>query len=359
MLKKLIKAAVPLLIIVIALVIAKGMIGSRKQLEPSDAQRVLPQVQTIAVQLGDVPVTLASHGNVNADIELELASEVTGRVLWVAPEFEPGEQVLADTVLLRVDPVSYQLALAEAEAALASARTVLANAKALKQRASITEAELNIKAVQRRIAKAKQDLAYTEIRAPFDAIIDKKNVEIGQFVSTRQGLARLLSSGAAHISLPFTATQAALLRDAQKAAALVTADVGEEQRQWAATLLRVESRVEQQSRVVPVVVQVDSPYDLTVHPYPLPLGLFVRVAISGMPIAAAVRLPNSVLQNGDGVYVVVNGELRRREVSIVHREGDYIVINGGLEHGDQVVLTRLDVMFEGMQVELTAANRDA
>ena len=32
---------------------------------------------------------------------------------------------------------------------------------------------------------------------------------------------------------------------------------------------------------------------------------------------------------------------------------DNVVINGGLESGDKVVTTRLELMFEGMKVELS------
>lgn len=363
MLKKLIKVIAPLLIVVVAVMIARGMIGSRQQLEPSGAQQPLPQVQTIDVQLSDVSIALVSHGNVTAGIELDLASEVTGRVVGVAPNFEPGEKVAADTVLLNVDSVSYQLAVAEAEAALASAQTALANAKALRQRASITEAELNIKAIQQRIAKAKQDLSYTEIRAPFAAVIDRQLVEIGQFVTTGQTVARLLSTDVAEVSLPYTVAEAGLLGEPAATEVEISADIGAKRRTWQASLLRVESRVEQESRTVPVVVQVDSPYDTDVHPQPLPLGAFVRASITSKPIAAAVQLPNSVLQGGESVYVVQNGELQRRKISIVHRQGNDIVVNGGLQTGDRVLLTRLDVMFEGMRVQVhdqaEAANTDA
>ena len=40
-------------------------------------------------------------------------------------------------------------------------------------------------------------------------------------------------------------------------------------------------------------------------------------------------------------------------MNVIHREGDNVVINGGLESGDKVVTTRLELMFEGMKVELS------
>jgi multidrug resistance efflux pump len=97
----------------------------------------------------------------------------------VAP-VSAGQLVAADTVLLRIDPVNYRLALAEAKAMLSTANMALADARALKRQAAIGEAELNIAAARERIVKAEQDLAYTEIKAPFDAVIDQQLVEYGQ-----------------------------------------------------------------------------------------------------------------------------------------------------------------------------------
>lgn len=356
MFKKLVKAALPLLVIVVAMLIAKGMIGSREQLEAGGEDPPLPLVQTIAVELGEVATLLASNGNVAANIELDVSSEVTGRVVWATPEFEPGERVSAGTVLLRIDAVNYELALAEAEAALAGANTALADAQALRKRAAVTEAKLNIKAVEQRIAKAKQDLSYTQVRAPFDAIIDRKLVEVGQFVAIGQALARLLSTDAAHISLPFTAAQASLLGEPENTEVVLSVGQGEQQRQWPAKMLRVESRVDQVTRVVPVVVEVAAPYDLSVHKHSLPLGLFVQASVTGRPIGGAVRLPNSVL-HGESVYVLRKGELQRKEVTVAYREGSAVVVSDGLQDGDQVVQTRLEVMFDGLKVQ--AVDSDA
>ena len=238
MFRQAIKLLIPLVVVVIAVMIAMTMIGSRKELPTSDAEVPLPPVKTIEIEIGDVPVSIVAFGSVSARHELELASEVTGRVVWVAPEFEPGEMVAAGTVLLRVDAVSYRLALAEANAALVRSNNELADATALKRKASAAEAKLNIEASRQRIIKAEQDLAYTEIRAPFNAVIDKQLVEFGQFINTGQTVARLLSSDTAEVTLPVPAADSGFLDPASNAPVVLTAKIGAQQRQWQATLLK-------------------------------------------------------------------------------------------------------------------------
>lgn len=345
----------PLGILLAAVLVAFLMLGSREEFVAEDAADVLPHVQAIEVTLGEVPVAIIAHGTVSSRYELELATEVTGRVTSVAPEFRPGQLVAAGTVLLRVDPVNYRLALAEAKAALSSANMALADATALKRKAAIGEAELNIAAARERIVKAEQDLAYTEIKAPFDAVIDQQLVEYGQFIATGRPVARLLSSTLAEVRLPVTPAEAGLLASTPGASVVLSARIGEEEQQWQATIARVEQRVEQQSRVIPVVVEVVSPYDTGKHEQALPLGLFVTAALPGKSIRAAVRLPSAVLHAQDTVFVVADGVLQRRPVDVALREGNTVVINGGLRNGDQVVITRLELMFEGMKVELSDA----
>lgn len=344
------KLLVPLGVLVFAVVIARIMVSSRHTLEGAAAQLPLPSVQTTAVELGDVTPSIVAYGNVNARYQLELATEVTGRVVWAAPEFEPGHTVAAGQVLLRIDPLSYRLELAQARAALANAELQLADAKALKRRALIVEGELVIEAARQRVTKAEQDLAYTEIRAPFNGVIDEQLVEYGQFIATGRTVARFLSTDTAEISLQVPASEVGFLDPLASASVTLSARIGAEQRHWQASLLRIESRVDQRTRVVPVVVEVTSPYDAGQHQHVLPLGLFVQAAIPGKPISGAVRLPASALQADNSVFVVVADALQRRQVNIAYREGNTAVIDAGLKAGDQVVVNRLEVMFEGMKV---------
>lgn len=351
MFKRALKLLLPIAIIAVAILIAMAMVRSRPELQTSDTPAPLPRVQVMDVTLGDVPVTIIAYGDVTARHELDLVSEVTGRVIWVAPEFQPGEMVEAGQALLRIDPVTYRLALAEAKAELSRAETGLADAEAFKRKASVVEGKLNIEAAKERITKAEQDLDYTDIRSPFNAVIDRQLVEPGQFINIGQSVAHLLSSDTAEVSLPVSAAQSGFLDDSATGEVALSAQIGARKSRWPATILRIESRVDRQTRVVPVVVEVASPYDSTVHEQVLPLGLFVEAHIPGKHIPSAVQLPGSALQSDDSVFVLQDNSLRRRPVNVAYRAGDTIVVDGGLEKGDRVVITRLEVMFEGMKVE--------
>ncbi len=344
------KLLIPLAILIVAILLARVLLGTREDLQTKKVEPILPVVSTVTVQLAEVPVTIVAHGNARSRFELDLASEVTGRVEWVADNFEPGERVTEGELLLKVDATGYRVAVAEARAALATADNALADAIALKRKASESEARLNIEATKLRIARAERDLAYTDIRAPFNSVIDQQRVELGQFINTGQVVAHLLSSDTVEVTLPIPAADTGFLDPTPGTPVQLLANIGGRQREWQGQVLRIQARVDSETRVIPVVVQVEAPYDTSLHEHQLTLGLFTEVRIPGIPVADAVRLPKSVLQPDDTVFVMVDEVLQRRSVEVVRRAGDTVVISGGLSNGDQVVVTNLDIMFEGMKV---------
>jgi 3-dehydroquinate synthase class II len=53
------------------------------------------------------------------------------------------------------------------------------------------------------------------------------------------------------------------------------------------------------------------------------------------------------------VYVVRDGKLLRRTVKLLRSEGESVIVSG-LEAGDPVVVSRLDLMTNGMAVDTAA-----
>ena len=349
-LRKGLKPLVPPLLVLCSIAIAFLMVQSRPALPRNDATAPLPQVQLLRVKKGDVPVMIRAQGTVTARRQLDLAADVAGRVEWIAPEFVSGMRVAQGTLLARLDPIDYRVVLADARVALASAEMALADATALKRRAAMNEADARVQAARERIRQAEQDLAHTEIRAPFNALVDTRLTELGQYLAPGMGIARLLGTDLAEVRLPVSAADAGFL-DAQTTEPVwLEAQLGARQYRWAGRLARVEQRVDAQTRVFPVIVEVDFPYDAERHGAALPLGLFVEAGLPGRPVAGAFALPRATIHDGNSVFVFAEGYLRRRTVKIMRLDEDQVIIGEGLEDGDGVALTRLELMFDGMPV---------
>lgn len=348
-------------ILALAAALALAMINSREELPRRDKAAPVPVVETVRVQPGPVPVHIQSRGIVSPRRAIDLVSEVSGRVTWVDPGFLQGEEVREGQLLLRIDPIDYEVAVSDAEAALASAELSLAEVQVVVRKAAIEEAEARVQAAKDRLRQARIDLANTEIRAPFDAVVDLKEVDLGQYVQTGKALMRLLSTGMAEVRLPLLASDVPFVHYGQDDLGnwhelTLTATFGTVSHSWRARLARLERRVDAETRVFFLVAQVERPYDLSLHSHILAMGLFVEASFEGAPIADAVRLPSSALHSGEDVFVVREGRLARQPVTLFRREGDSVIVGGGLRAGDEVVLSRLNLMVNGMAVTVAGSD---
>ncbi len=102
---------IPLAILAVAAAIAMVMIRSRSELPQREQEVALPKVETVVVEPGPVPVTIQSRGIVSPRRDIELVTEVSGRVIWVDPGFLQGEEVKEGQLLLRIDPIDNEVAL--------------------------------------------------------------------------------------------------------------------------------------------------------------------------------------------------------------------------------------------------------
>ncbi len=340
----------PLAILAVALVVAFFMVKSKPQIEPRKVDLPLPIVNVQDIRLAPTPVTVVAYGNVETWRSLSLTAQVSGRVLWQSPSFEPGEVVEAGEALLRIDATDYELALAEARQSLSSARLSLADAESLRQAARVDEAKATVAAAEARIARAERDLANTEIVAPYRAVIDEQMTEEGQFVTVGMQLGRILGADRAEVRLSIPPQDIGFVDEVVGSPVQLSTGENGEGAQWQGRLSRVEARLDAQTRVFPVVVVIDDPLSAEKHTTPLRFGQFVRAEITGGTVANAVILPQQALHGDDDVFLLQDGKLKRRSVSVGRIDGGGALINGGLENGDRVVTTRLDLMFEGIAV---------
>jgi multidrug efflux pump subunit AcrA (membrane-fusion protein) len=96
---------------------------------------------------------VTGFGKVEPKTEWKAIAEVSGRLVYRHPELEKGRVLPAGTEILRIDPLDYELKLAQAEAQLSSNRTQLAK---LEQEENNLRATLKIE--QHRLAISKKEL---------------------------------------------------------------------------------------------------------------------------------------------------------------------------------------------------------
>jgi RND family efflux transporter MFP subunit len=200
-----------------------------------DADERAHAVRVIEAQALDLTPTAEGYGPVRPAKVWKAVAQVAGRIIEVHPRLRDGEILAAGTELLRIDPIDYELALAQAEAELAElvveeenvrasleieernrglADQELERLRALSRQRTVSDSDvdqaeraalttrgavqtlknkLTLIPTQRRLlesqaARAERDLERTRIRAPFDLRIANLEVEAEQYVGVGQTL---------------------------------------------------------------------------------------------------------------------------------------------------------------------------
>ena len=132
----------------------------------------------------------------------------------------------------------------------------------------------------------------------------------------------------------------------------VRADFGGSSFSWKGKVTRMEAEVDQTSRMVHVVVEVQRPYDSTLERPALLPGTFADVTIFGRTLADVVAVPRHAVHEGNTVWVFNDGAMDIREVEVARSDREFALVTSGLGSGDLIVLTPLDAVTHGMALRL-------
>ncbi|KAA3629923.1 MAG: efflux RND transporter periplasmic adaptor subunit [Proteobacteria bacterium] len=317
-------------------------------------------------------------GIVEAIQEVDIIARVQGFIDEIA--FEAGDQVSGGDVLFRIESALYAAAVAGAEARLAQAEAQLLNAnqelsrqQSLREREvaaqSTLEAAVAAQAVARAgveiavasLEKARIELSYVEIVAPFAGEIGRELFSRGALVGPTSGpLARLVNTDP--VRVVFSISDRVLLDIRREIANGNVPDVvfrldlaNGEIYSEPARIEFIANEADPVTATVPVRLIVKNSDRLLIP------GQFVDVVVGPAdPPVLPVVPQTAVLQDRDGRYVYVLGEndtvaQRRIEVDSLVQGG--WAVTGGLEAGEVVVVQGLQRLFDGVTVTPGAAAR--
>ena len=94
---------------------------SRPEPEKNEAGPRPVSVYTAEVSQEDASLEVITQGEVRSRTEIDLVSQVGGRVTSVSPEFVEGGRIQPGVALLQIEDTNYRLALSQAQARMAAA----------------------------------------------------------------------------------------------------------------------------------------------------------------------------------------------------------------------------------------------
>ena len=346
--RRLVFGAVALLLVGGALV--PRLLSSRSR-EPAPAAagsgRPLP-VEVVTLRPQPLSERLATTGTLRADEEVELVSEVAGKV--VAIGFREGTRVRAGHLMVKIDDselvaererAAYRLELAQR--AEERQRRLVDQGLVSQQEYDFAVNELNVLRAGLKLIEAQ--LVKTEIRAPFHGVVGLRGVSVGSYLTPQRRIATLQRTDPVKLDFSIPEKYAGAVRVGDTIAFRTRGGAHPHR----GVVIAVEPRVDLETRSL--TLRARSPNrDGELVP-----GAFADVEIRVGSIDDALAVPARAVipeLGGKKVFVVEDGRAQPRGVETGLRTEELLQITSGVEPGERVVVSAIQRLRPGLPVEV-------
>ncbi|MCV6604279.1 MAG: HlyD family efflux transporter periplasmic adaptor subunit, partial [Porticoccaceae bacterium] len=226
--KKTYKIVLPVAVLACSIAIVGTLYVFRPEPEQKDDtfQPLSAFVEVATIQ--PTVLQVQTRGEVQPHTQIDLVSEVSGRVQALSPQFVRGGAITPDTTLVQIDDADYRHAVTRAQARVTAAEVQILQREAEAQVAKaalegrphtplglkipqLKNAQAELLAAQADLRQAQENLARTRIHLPFSGRVVEKLVGVGEFVSAGSRLGKVFATDVAEVRLPLTDQQLALL----------------------------------------------------------------------------------------------------------------------------------------------------
>ncbi|HPI97047.1 MAG TPA: efflux RND transporter periplasmic adaptor subunit [Gammaproteobacteria bacterium] len=335
------------IIIAITLVLLVVMILLQATNEKKDDTTVIPIVKTIKVEPIDYVVPILSEGMVLPKTQISFASEISGKVSYVAPQFTNGGQFKKDDVLVQIDSRDYELAITRAKANVAARKAALDLEQAKSDLAKsdwekygkkgepsalnlnlpqVDSAKAALAGAQADLLLAQRNLEKTGIKAPFDGVIIGKNVDIGQFVNVGMTLATIASIETAEIKIALSDEQMQNIQlNTLNDEILVTITSEETNNNtWQGKVAHIEAQRDSRTLLNYAIIEVSQPF--AQNDIPLRFNSFVNIEIAGGKIENVFKVSReNILLNKKVNIFAYKSVIETIHTNLVNNAEDFLL----------------------------------
>ncbi len=373
------------IVILVVGVLATGAIikaGKKPVRQTPPAARPVVSAFTVAPE-NDV-IRFQSFGSVKAKRSVSVVPQVSGEVVAKSRHFESGGFFKQGDTLLKIDDTDYIFGAEQARANVASSEYNLALAEEeadvarrewdrinsgdsgdeteptalVLREPQLKLARANLDAAKAALDQAEVNLRRCTITAPFDGRVLDTQIDVGQFVRAGTALGTIYATAVAEVTVAIPDDDLAWITvnyddDDGGVPVDVSAEFAGARHHWQGRAVRLGGAVDNRSRLVSVVIEIDAPYKRSGDRPPLIEGMFVDVMFSAEPPAGAVVIPRSALRPNNKVWVVdEDSRLAIREVQVARAGVEQAIISGGLAAGERVCTSNLQYVTSGMPVRV-------
>ncbi|WP_447962588.1 efflux RND transporter periplasmic adaptor subunit [Nitrospira sp. Ecomares 2.1] len=385
------KAVLPVLILVLAGGIAFSIVKSAPQPERHPKPRQPRLVETIAIDVTKQTLTIEAWGQVQPVHQITLRSQVNGKIIAVNPELVPGGRFAAQETILRLEPADYVLAVRQRQSDLAKARVALrleeGNQVVAKQEFDLLGATINdqekslvlrlpqlsamkadVDAAAAALQSAKLSLSRTVIKAPFESTVVSRHIDLGTYVTTTSDLVTIAGTKEYWVELAVPMAQLRWITiprtpdEPGSTVKLFQENVWGKDKFRTGRVVRLLTDLEPNGRMARLLVAIQDPLNLEERHAQLPrvlLGSYLRAEIQGQELTRLAKVDRRWIHDQDTVWLMnTDNTLAIRQVTIAYRGQHEVFISEGLETGDRLVVTDISAPTDGMPIRLNTSRSD-
>jgi|UPI0003809CEE RND family efflux transporter MFP subunit len=316
--------------------------------EPAVSQSTAPATvaaTTATAVEQTIPVWLTTGGVVTTDHRVTISSRLSGYIRKL--NIHEGQSIHKDDLLFRIDPVDVKQALAQAQADAANALADKRRFAALLKAQAVTQQQYDTVALrytvaQSRVKQARNQLHYTNVRAPLDGVVVSKLLHNGDLASPGQAVLVIENPQQLLVETHVAESQVTRLHEGDSA-----------QLQFTASNVPVMATIDhiiEDNRAAShqFLVKLSLQDQANVRP-----GMFAHIRFhQGQRQALMIPHQAVVYRNGlTGVYVVdANALLHYRLVRLGEVYGKQVEVSTGLHADERLIATITPELHSGLRL---------
>ncbi|MEA2061923.1 MAG: efflux RND transporter periplasmic adaptor subunit [Thermodesulfobacteriota bacterium] len=230
-----------------------------------------------------------------------------------------------------------------------------------KNRLAVTDASMeglraSLEMEKTRLARADLALEKSRIQADFDGFVLENHVEKGEYIHAGQIIGEMYAENMLDVNVRIPLENMKWISPVFKRGDFPEAEVkisgGDDNQVWHGRIARVHARIDERTRMLPMVIELESAQDSQGPLTHLRPGNFVSCLIFGETFEKLYTIPRHILRPGNIIAVVENNKVVKKKVSVLRHFKERVYVCKGLSKGDMMITSPLPDAAEGMAVKI-------
>jgi RND family efflux transporter MFP subunit len=350
----------------LSLILIAVLVGACAEKQPVQQADPVRPVKTMLIEAPETGGVRKFPARIDANRKAELAFRVPGKVQELL--VKEGDRVTEGQEVAMLDPTDFQIVVNDRQATFSAANNNFKRAKGLIKDGFISQMDYDRLEAEFRNARAaletaRQDLAYTSLKAPFSGSIAKRHIQRFEEVQAKQPVLSLQNVELLEVKFDIPESIVRGIRAAEDGEGAVRDRIrifatfeNLPGREFPMSFKEVATKADAKTQTFEVTYTMEQLADATILP-----GMTATVTADFSPFeagAAVFAVPVSAVV-GDykldpRIWAVdmQSMAVKPQPVKVGRMLGDSIEVLGGLEPGSRIVTAGTPFLVEGMKVTL-------